>query len=182
MPGFWKLKEWDEYFMEIAKAVSKKSKCMSRQLGAIIVRDRSIISTGYNSPPRGVPECNSHEIGLYYRDRGFFTYSGRPYEECPRKLMGYKSGEGLEFCIAGHAERNAIVNAARMGISTKDSTIYCYCNVPCAPCLIEIINAGIKRIVCREKKFYDKMSEYLIKKGRLELCAMDNWFAPLNRL
>lgn len=148
--------KWDEYFMRIAKEVAQHSKCLSRSIGAVIVRDKSIVSTGYNGPPRGVPEC-------WKRNE---SYERR----CPRQVMGFKSGEGLEHCIAGHAERNAIVNAARLGISTKGTTMVCYCGIPCKDCMIEIINAGIIEVVYKfgsstgvaGDNYYDELSQYLV--------------------
>lgn len=168
---------WDKYFLEICKTVGLNSKCLSRQIGAIIVRDKTIISTGYNGPPRGVPHCGER----YLRDGNLYNklvsdpkihemMYGREIEKsCPRKILQFKSGEGLEWCVAGHAERNAIVNAARHGISIKDSTLYCNCPVPCTPCLIEIINAGIKEIVVTKLEYYDIMGEYLVKESGIKL-------------
>ena len=148
--------KWDQYFMRIAREVGQNSKCLSRSIGAVIVRDKSIISTGYNGPPRGVPEC--------------WLRNETKERRCPRQVQGFKSGEGLWLCIAGHAERNAIVNAARLGISTKGTTMVCHCGVPCSPCLIEIINAGIIEVVYLYKggtgnfgKYYDMMSKYLVE-------------------
>ena len=69
--------------------------------------------------------------------------------------MGYKSGEGLQWCIAGHAERNSLINSARMGIKTKHTTLYMDCGIPCTPCLVEIINAGVSEIVVSKTSFYD---------------------------
>jgi dCMP deaminase len=76
--------------------------------------------------------------------------------------LGYKSGEGLDLCVAGHAERNALINAARNGIAVKGTTIYMNCPIPCKDCLIEIINAGISEIVVTEQSFYDETSKYIL--------------------
>jgi len=149
--------KWDEFFMQVAKEVAQNSKCLSRSIGAVIVRDKSIVSTGYNGPPRGVPECWNRNPN-YER-------------KCPRQLKGFKSGEGLYLCIAGHAERNAIVNAARFGIETKGTTLVCYCGIPCKDCLIEIINAGVIEIVYKKGSstgvaggdYYDHLSKYLVE-------------------
>ena len=150
-------KKWDMYFMRIAKEVAQNSKCLSRSIGAVIVRDKSIISTGYNGPPRGAPEC-------WKRNEGY-------ERRCPRQVLGYKSGEGLHLCVAGHAEHNAIVNAARLGIGTKGTTMVCYCGVPCKDCMISIINAGIIEVVYKIGSstgivggdYYDNISKYLIQ-------------------
>ena len=110
---------WDEYYLEICHAVAKNSKCLSRKIGAILVKDKSIISTGYNGPPRGVAPCNTRwDTDLKdLKPKDWIT-------ACPRYVLGYKSGQGLQLCPAGHAERNALINAARQGIKTKNSIIY----------------------------------------------------------
>ena len=164
---------WDQYYLNICNAVAQNSKCLSRKIGAILVKDKSIISTGYNGPPRSVPHCSERylldpvireltkDIPI---DRGI----------CPRQCLGYKSGEGLHLCVAGHAERNALINAARHGICTKGSTIYMTCGIPCKDCLIEIINAGVSEIVVTDmNSFYDTMSEYLIKHSNLKIREFD---------
>ena len=127
-------------------------------------------------PPRGVPHCGVR----YETDNALikelwslieYTPELREYwsKKCPRQILGYKSGEGLEWCIAGHAERNAIINAARHGISVKDTTMYMTCEIPCTPCLIEIINAGITEIVVTKANYYDKMGEWLVNSSGLKL-------------
>jgi len=85
--------------------------------------------------------------------------------------MGYKSGEGIEHCPALHAEENCILNAAYMGIATKDSTLYMNCGIPCAPCLKKIINAGIGRIVCTSREYYDEMSASLLEHSKLPVAT-----------
>jgi dCMP deaminase len=128
--------DWDQYFLEIARIVSLASKCWSRQIGAVLVKDKAIISTGFNGPPRGMKPCTVvNEFG----DGATFT--------CPRRKLGYKSGEGLHICPAAHAERNALIQAARTGISTKGTTLYCYCGQVCKDCAIEIANSGVKELV-----------------------------------
>jgi dCMP deaminase len=92
----------------------------------IVKDDRFIISTGYNGPPMGCTHCEG---------------------VCPRKKRGFKSGEGLEYCPAAHAERNAISVAARLGHATEGYTMYMNCNIPCFECAKSIINAGITEIV-----------------------------------
>jgi len=117
---------WDEYFMGIAKQVATRSNCIKRKVAAVIVRDKRIISTGYNGTPRGTRNCN--EGG------------------CPRCNNFAESGTRLDECYCSHGEENAIVQAAYHGISVKDSTIYStFC--PCLYCTRMIINAGIKEVV-----------------------------------
>ena len=143
--------KWDEYYLEVCKTVAKNSKCLSRKIGAILVKDKSIVSTGYNGPPRGVVSCNERW--------GFDLKDLKPdgnisMDKCPRYVLGYKSGEGLHLCNAGHAERNALINAARNGIKTKKTVMYMDCGVPCVPCLVEIINAGVTECVCTSLNIY----------------------------
>ncbi|WP_136077766.1 deoxycytidylate deaminase [Pontiella desulfatans] len=118
--------DWDEYFMDIAHVVSKRGNCCRRKVAALIVRDRRIISTGYNGTPRGIDNC----------------YEGG----CPRCASDAPSGKSLGECICAHAEENAIVQAAYHGISVKDGSLYCTLS-PCLMCTKMIINAGIKEVV-----------------------------------
>ncbi len=118
--------DWDTYFMDIAHVVARRSNCCRRSVAALIVRDRRIISTGYNGTPRGIRNCN--EGG------------------CPRCASDQPSGEGLGECICAHAEENAIVQAAYHGIAVKDGTLYCT-HSPCLMCTKMIINAGLKEVV-----------------------------------
>lgn len=170
------IKSWDKYFLDVCNIISTNSKCFSRKVGAIIVRDKSIISTGYNGPPRNVPDCykrfrNQLDVSLCaeltkkYGD----DFINLEQDICPRRLLEFKSGEGLQYCVAGHGERNAIVNAARIGIPTKGTIMYMNCAIPCTPCLVEIINAGISEIVVTEKSYYDVSADYLIKESRLKV-------------
>ncbi len=117
---------WDEYFMRIAQVVALRSNCLKRKVAAIVVKDRRIISTGYNGTPRGVRNC----------------YEGG----CPRCLQLGASGEQLDRCLCSHAEENAITQAAYHGISLRDATIYCTLS-PCITCAKMIINAGIAEVV-----------------------------------
>lgn len=117
---------WDEYFMEIAAVVAKRSNCSRRQVAAVIVQSNHIISTGYNGTPRGVKNC----------------FAGG----CPRCAGHAKSGEHLEECLCVHAEQNAICQAAYYGHATEGATIYVTIS-PCLTCAKLIINSGIKEVV-----------------------------------
>jgi dCMP deaminase len=117
---------WDQYFMDIAKVVSSRSNCMKRKVAAVIVRDKRIISTGYNGTPRGTRNCN--EGG------------------CPRCNNMAASGTGLDECLCSHGEENAIVQASYHGVSLKDATIYSTF-APCLMCSKMIINSGITEVV-----------------------------------
>lgn len=117
---------WDDYFMEIAHVVARRSNCMKRKVAAVIVRDKRIVTTGYNGTPRGARNCN--EGG------------------CPRCNTMTLAGTALEECLCNHAEENAIVQAAFHGISVRDATLYCTFS-PCLHCTKLIINSGILEVV-----------------------------------
>lgn len=138
---------WDKYFHNICEAIATKSPCMSRKIGAILVRDKSIVSTGYNGPARGYPHCNDES------------------DICPRKKLGFKSGEGLEYCPASHAEMNAVANAARIGASTVGTTLYMNCIIPCKFCAVILVNAGIEEIVVDELSLYHEMSNRVFERA-----------------
>ena len=116
----------DTYFMRMAELISSRSTCTRRQIGAMIVKDKQVLSTGYNGAPRGMPHCI--DIG------------------CLRDELKIPSGTRHEICRAVHAEQNAIVQCARHGVSTRNSTIYANVN-PCKICAKLIVNAGISRVV-----------------------------------
>ena len=164
---------WDAYFLKIARAVSENSKCLSRQIGALLVRDKSVLSTGYNGPPRGVPHCNERYLCDPYLADTIAKTLG-PVEPdvttCPRKLLGFASGQGTHICIASHAEVNCINNAARNGVCTLGATLYLSCDIlPCKNCLCEIINAGIGEVVVVDMQPYDRTSLYIIEHSGLEI-------------
>ena len=173
--------EWDEWYLELCKTVAKKSQCLSRKIGAILVRDKAVVSQGYNGPPRGVPSCDERWIadksmrdaaGITDIDEEFIDkYVSDLEGKCPRYVpeFGFKSGEGLEWCVAGHAERNTLINAARSGIATKGTTMYMDCGIPCTPCLVEIINAGVEEIVVTKMSFYDVSAEYVLNNSDLKV-------------
>jgi dCMP deaminase len=117
---------WDEYFMSFARLASSRSSCLRRQVGAVIVRDRRIISTGYNGAPAGVRHCL--ETG------------------CLREKLGIPAGERHELCRGLHAEQNAIIQAALHGVSTQGGTVYCT-HLPCGICAKMLINAGVRDVV-----------------------------------
>ncbi|MDR1740828.1 MAG: cytidine/deoxycytidylate deaminase family protein [Synergistaceae bacterium] len=117
--------DWDVYFMSIAMMASLRSTCLRRRVGAVLARDRQIVSTGYNGAPRGTPNCM--DMGVCLRE-------------------GVPSGERHEMCRGSHAENNAIVQAARMGIATDGATVYCT-DEPCSLCTKSLLNAGIARTV-----------------------------------
>lgn len=180
---------WDEYHHQVCEIVASNSKCLSRQVGAILVQDKTIVCTGYNGPPRGVPHCDErYYIDLELRkaliEKDIDPDDVSNHTICPRYVLGFKSGEGLEWCIAGHSERNCLIQAGREGIRTKGSTMFMDCGIPCNPCLVEIINAGVEEVVVTKKSYYDLMSPYLISNSNLKvrvykhLCEHRNQIPP----
>ena len=142
---------WDEYFMEMAELTSKRSTCMRRQVGAVIVQDKHIIATGYNGAPRGIKHCE---------ERG----------GCLRQKLNVPSGERHELCMALHAEQNAIIQAATLGQSIEGGVIY-VTHQPCVICAKMIINAGIKRIVVREG-YPDQLSIDILSEAGLRIVML----------
>lgn len=120
--------DWDEYFIGIAKLVSERSTCLRRSVGALIVKNRRILTTGYNGTPSGITHCEV--VG------------------CLREKMKVPSGERHELCRGLHAEQNAIIQAALYGVDIHGGTLYCT-NQPCSICAKMLINAGIKEIVIK---------------------------------
>lgn len=139
---------WDEYFMEMAKLTAKRSTCMRRSVGAVIVKDRHAIATGYNGAPRGIAHCE---------ERG----------GCIRQKLNVPSGQRHELCMALHAEQNAIIQAAAMGHGIEGGTIY-ITHQPCAICAKMIINSGIKRIVIKEG-YPDELAAAILEEAGLKI-------------
>ena len=136
---------WDEYFIEITHLVAKRSTCLRRQVGAVIVKDKNILATGYNGAPSGVSHCL--DVG------------------CLREKLHIPSGERHELCRGLHAEQNAIIQAAKHGTSIEGSTLYCT-TMPCIICSKMIINAGIRRIVF-EGGYSDQLAGEMIGESGL---------------
>ena len=135
---------WDEYFMQITELVATRATCLRRKVGAIIVKDKRILATGYNGPPSGLPHCD--ELGGCLRDK-----------------LNVPSGERHEISRAVHAEQNAIIQAARFGVPIDGSTMY-VTHHPCFICAKMIINAGIKKIVVKEG-YPDELSKEMLKEA-----------------
>ena len=144
--------DWDEYFMAIAELVSKRSTCLRRKVGAVIVKDKRILATGYNGAPSGITHCI--ETG------------------CLREKLKIPSGERHELCRGLHAEQNAIIQAAYHGVEIKDSVIYCT-NLPCIICTKMLINAGIKKIYYKDG-YPDNLSEDMLNEAKIELIKLED--------
>lgn len=132
---------WDEYFMEMTKLTAKRSTCLRRQVGAVLVKDTRVIATGYNGAPSGVTHCE--------------------VTGCLRQKLNVPSGERHELCRGLHGEQNAIIQAALHGVSTEGATIYCTTK-PCSICTKMIINAKISKIVY-EEHYDDALADELLK-------------------
>lgn len=138
---------WQEYFMDIAHLVARRSTCKRRAVGALIVKNRRILTTGYNGAPAGIKHCI--EIG------------------CLREQLQIPSGERHELCRGIHAEQNAIIQAAFHGVTIKGGTLFCT-NLPCSICTKMIINAGLVKIYYKEG-YADTMSEAMLAEAGIEV-------------
>ncbi len=143
---------WDEYFMSIARLVAGRSTCLRRKVGAVLVKDKRILCTGYNGAPAGLKHCL--EIG------------------CLRQRLGIKSGQRHELCRALHAEQNVLIQAAFHGIAVADSVLYCT-NLPCSICTKMLINAGIKCIYY-EEGYPDDLSKEMLKEANINLVKLSD--------
>ena len=138
---------WEEYFMDIARLVSTRSTCTRRSVGAVLVKDKRVLSTGYNGAPTGLAHCE--EIG------------------CLREQKNIPSGQRHELCRGLHAEQNAIIQAAFHGISIQNSTLYCT-TLPCSICLKMLLNAGIQKIVYNEG-YADELTESFLQESAITI-------------
>ena len=138
---------WPEYFMEITKIVAKRSTCIRRKVGAILVKDKRILATGYNGAPAGLKHCT--ELG------------------CLRENAAIPSGMRHELCRGLHAEQNVIIQAAYYGVSINGATMYCT-NKPCVICSKMIINSGIRKIFYNDG-YDDPLSDQMFDEAGLEI-------------
>lgn len=141
---------WPEYFMAITKIVAKRTTCLRRAVGAVLVKDKRILATGYNGAPAGLKHCE--EVG------------------CLRENESVPSGTRHELCRGLHAEQNVIIQAAYHGIPIYGATIYCT-NKPCVICSKMIINAGIKKIIYDEG-YNDPLSDQMLADAGLEIVRL----------
>jgi len=171
--------KWDAYFHTVCISVSSKSACLSRQIGAILVKEKSIVATGYNGPARGIPHCGHERFMKDDVIKDLLTPPNIQYnrnqvaDTCPRKLLGYESGTHLEICPAQHAEANAISNAARLGVSVNGATLYMNCVIPCKDCFGALINAGIIEIVVDDAQCYDVHTQFQIDNSSITIRSFD---------
>lgn len=142
---------WDEYFMDIARLVASRSTCLRRQVGAVMVKDKNILATGYNGTPSGIRHCS--EVG------------------CLRQQMNVPSGERHELCRGLHAEQNAIIQAAKHGVNIDGAVLYCT-HSPCIICSKMLINSGVKRIVCSDG-YPDPLAKAMLDEAGLIVETME---------
>lgn len=140
---------WDEYFMAITDHVAQRATCTRRHIGAVLVKDKRILATGYNGVPAGLAHCEA--VG------------------CLREQRGIPSGTQHELCRGIHAEQNAVIQAARHGIAIDGATCYCT-HQPCVLCAKILINAGVKEIVYREPYPDELAQEMLAEAGITPRC------------
>src|SRR3989338_8065638 len=138
---------WDEYFLEVARLVSKRSTFLRREIGAVAVKDKRILATGYNGSPSGLAHCL--DIG------------------CLREKLGIPSGQRQELCRALHAEQNVIIQACIHKVDLKNATIY-VTNQPCVICSKMLISIGIKEIVFSEG-YPDELAVQMLKEAKVKM-------------
>lgn len=142
---------WDAYFIEIANIVAKRSTCTRRQVGALIIKDKRILTTGYNGPPTGLRHCE--EVG------------------CLRAQLDIPSGERHELCRGLHAEQNAIIQASLHGVQINKGTVYCT-HQPCIICTKMIINAGIVEVKFLHG-YPDELSQNFFQEANITITKLD---------
>lgn len=139
--------------MSLAVLAAERSTCLNRKVGAVLVRDGMVFSTGYNGAAKGLVHCD--KIG------------------CIRRKEGARSGERLDLCRGAHAEANAIVQAAWLGVSTRGASMYCTL-LPCPTCAALIINSGIKEVVYKER-YAETLGYTMLKEAGVEIRQMEEY-------
>lgn len=137
--------DWNEYFMRMAELAAERSTCTRRKVGAVLVKDKRVLATGYNGAPKKIPHCE--ETG------------------CLRKQLNIPSGQRHEICRGIHAEQNLIAQSAVHGVKTEGATVYCT-NQPCIICAKLLINAGIKKIYYK-RPYNDKFPMQILKQSNV---------------
>lgn len=144
---------WTDYFMGIALSVAKRSTCLRAQHGAVLVRDKTILATGYNGAPRGLTHCN--EVGV-----------------CDREKNGVSPGREYERCKSAHAEQNAIAQAARVGVAVEGATLY-ITGLPCAICAKLLVNAGIVEVCFLDTgRYLERDSTIILREAGIRLVSI----------
>jgi dCMP deaminase len=143
---------WDEYFMEITRLVARRSTCLRRRVGAVLVKEKNILATGYNGTPSGIAHCD--------------------VTGCLREQLKVPSGERHELCRGLHAEQNAIIQAARHGVNISDSVLYCT-DSPCIICTKMLVNAGIRKVIYLQG-YADDLSMEMLEQAGVETLLFDS--------
>jgi len=138
---------YDEYFMKMTQVVATRSTCLRRNVGAILVKNKHILSTGYNGAPKGLKHCS--EVG------------------CLREKLNVQPGERHELCRGLHAEQNAIIQASVFGVSIDGATLYCTA-APCSVCAKMLINAGIKEIAYQDS-YPDDLAQQMLTEAKIKM-------------
>ena len=144
---------WDEYFMEVCRAVAKRATCDRGRSGCVIAKDKQILVSGYVGSPKGLAHCD--QVGHQM------------------KTMTHEDGRQTQHCVrTAHAEQNAIVQAAKIGIAIDGATLYCKMT-PCAVCAKMIINSGVKKVICEKRYHAGEESEEMFRQVGVELNFFD---------
>jgi len=146
-----KRKSWDRYFMDICRLVSERSTCLRRHVGAVLVRDKRMLCTGYNGAPAGMKHCAAGG--------------------CLRDVLGIAPGERIEICRGIHAEQNALVQAAAFGIKVSGATLYCT-HEPCITCGKMLLNSGIRDFVVAER-YPDDFGRKLLEEAGVKVKVLE---------
>lgn len=152
----YKRPSWDEYFLEVARLVSKRSTCLRRRVGAVLVKDKKILATGYNGAPSHIKHCID--------------------TACLRDKLKIPSGQRHELCRGLHGEQNVLLQAALYGVGTKNSTLYAT-NQPCVICTKMLINAGIKEIVVSDG-YPDELAKSFLKEAGIKVRKLKGLYFP----
>lgn len=139
--------DWNQYFMEMAELAAKRSSCLRRNVGAVLVKNKKVLATGYNGAPKDIPHCE--------------------LTGCLREEMQVPSGERHEICRGVHAEQNLVAQAAFHGVESRGSTVYCT-HQPCIICTKILINAGVEKIYFKNA-YSDQFAEKLLAQSEIEL-------------
>jgi dCMP deaminase len=147
----------DAACFSLACQAATQSTCLSKHIGAVIIKDGKVIGHGANGPPKGVSLCQERWVKDPY-----LTEIRDILDDCPKMSLGYASGQGLSVCPAVHAEQSAIHNTYQNGKDPKDATMFVTCGVPCVRCFASILDAGISEVVVNGMHFYDEGSKWLM--------------------
>ena len=139
--------DWNQYFMEMAELAATRASCLRRKVGAVLVKNKKVLATGYNGAPKDITHCE--------------------VTGCLREEMEVPSGERHEICRGVHAEQNLVAQAAFNGVKTEDSTVYCT-HQPCIICTKILINAGVNKIYFKNP-YSDQFAEKLLEESEIEL-------------